>query len=184
MDYCRKYLDRFNKILENMSNEMLSNEVTGNITIDFIRCMIPHHMAAIYMSQNLLEFTCYEPLKNIANNIIKIQTQGIEEMKYIANTTPYFLNDPNDVRCYNEKYLEITKRMICRMRNSPRCRNINVSFIGEMVPHHEGAIQMCENVLKYQIDNRLRNVAENIIKEQTRGVEELMQIRRCLCRRR
>ena len=183
MNCCKKYLERYNQILNNMANQMLSVNLINNITINFIRGMIPHHQAAIYMCQNLLEFTTSESLQRMANNIIQTQAQGIEQMRNIAGTTPYFVNNPNDVRCYNERYFEITNKMICRMRNSPRCRNINFNFTGEMIPHHEGAIQMCENVLQYQIDDRLRSVAQSIIIEQTRGVQELMQIRRCICSR-
>ncbi len=184
MEYCRRYLDRFFEILNKMREEMLSQQITGNITIDFIKTMIPHHQAAIYMCQNLLEYTHYQPLINIANNIINEQTNGIEQMRFISNTTQYFSNSPSDVKNYNERYLEIVNNMVNGMRNSPRYRNINFDFIGEMIPHHEGAIAMCENVLKYQIDSRLKNVAENIIKEQSRGVQDLIQIRRNMCLRR
>ena len=68
------------------------------------------------------------------------------------------------------------------MKNSPRCVNINLDFVGEMIPHHEGAIQMCNNLLQYRIDPRLADVARTIIEEQSRGVKELEQIRRMLCK--
>lgn len=42
-----------------------------------------------------------------------------------------------------------------------------------MIPHHEGAICMCENLLKYCIDPRLEKVAKDIIKEQSQGIKEL-----------
>lgn len=70
--------------------------------------------------------------------------------------------------------------MICRMRNSLRSNNINLNFVSEMIPHHEGAIKMCENLLKYKIDPRLEVVARDIISEQSEGVEELENIRRNL----
>ena len=46
-----EYLHRFDEILCEMSNKMLSFNTTSNITINFIECMIPHHEAAIYMSE-------------------------------------------------------------------------------------------------------------------------------------
>ena len=45
--------------------------------------MIPHHQAAIKMSQNILQYTTLLPLQNIAKNIISEQTKGIEAMKEI-----------------------------------------------------------------------------------------------------
>ena len=72
--------------------------------------------------------------------------------------------------------------MICRMKNSPRGININLNFVNEMIPHHEGAIAMCENLLQYCIDPRLKCVAETIITEQSQGVKELEEIKKQLCK--
>ena len=176
----KKYLFRFDEILKQMAEEMLSQKVSASITINFIECMIPHHQAAIYMSQNLLDYTTYQPLQEIAKNIIKMQTEGIEQMKEIARTTYGFQNLPQDINCYEEKYLDITKNMMERMKNAPRYVYINLDFINEMIPHHEDAIAMCENLLRYRIDPRLKAVADSIIREQTKGVEELKEVQRRL----
>ena len=42
---------------------------------------------------------------------------------------------------------------------------------------------MCENLLQYYIDPRLKQVANTIIEEQSKGIEELEQIRQKLCRK-
>lgn len=157
---------------------MLSLEVTNSISINFIECMIPHHEAAIYMSENLLEYTTYPQLQEIAKNIIKMQTEGIEEMREIARTSYGFQNMPQEVNSYMEKYFEITRNMIERMKNAPKSIYINLNFINEMIPHHEGAIAMCENLLNYRINPRLKIVADSIIKEQSKGIEELKEIRK------
>lgn len=179
----RKYLARFDEILNQMADKMLSQEFTSSITINFIRCMIPHHQAAIYMCENLLNYTRYEPLQKIANGIIQMQTRGIEQMREIECTTYGFNNMPKDVNNYIDRYLSITKNMIEKMKDSPRCVNINLSFVNEMIPHHEGAIAMCENLLQYYIDPRLKQVADSIIREQSQGVKELKEVQKNLCHR-
>lgn len=177
------YLMNFNKILNTMASKMLNPNITNNnITINFINCMIPHHQAAIYMCENLLNYTRNEHLYKEAKSIIATQTRGIEQMKEISMTASGYWNSKEDVKCYMEKYFEITNNMIYKMRNSERTRNININFISEMIPHHEGAIKMCENLLKYNIDPRLKRVAESIIKEQSEGIEELRKIRSSLYR--
>lgn len=182
IEEAKRYLAKFNQVLCNMANKMLSQNITNNITIDFIECMIPHHQAAIYMCENLLKYTNYLPLQEITKDIIKMQTRGIEQMKEIARTTQGYTNSKDDVDCYMKEYLAITKQMINRMSNSPRCININLNFVNEMIPHHEGAIAMCHNLLKYSIDPRLKMVAETIIKEQSNGVKQLKDVKSNLCK--
>ena len=160
---------------------MLSQTITNSITINFIKCMIPHHQAAIYMCENLLIYTNFQPLQKIANGIIQMQTKGIEQMKEIARITSGYINTIENVNCYMKEYFEITKNMICRMKNSNRCININLDFVNEMIPHHEGAISMCHNLLKYTIDPRLKTVAQTIIKEQSNGVKELEEVKKYFC---
>lgn len=87
-----------------------------------------------------------------------------------------------DAKRYLTRFDEIRYTMCDRMKNSPRTINISYNFTGEMIPHHEGAIEMCNNLLKYQIDPKLREIAENIIVTQTKGVRELKQIQNMLRR--
>ena len=175
----KNYLNRFNQILDEMGSKMLSANFGNNITINFIKCMVPHHQAAIYMCQNLLQYTNYLPLIKISDGIIRMQTIGIDQMKEIERTTTArYNNTPQDVNAYIQRYLEITKNMLQKMGNSPRCLSINLDFVNEMIPHHEGAVCMCENLLQYYIDPRLKEVANNIIQEQTRGIHQLEEIRK------
>lgn len=66
--------------------------------------------------------------------------------------------------------------MINEMRNSIKTTDINLDFTYETIPHHEGAIKMCQNVLRYQIDPRLRMLANTIINEQSKGIKLLKEI--------
>ncbi len=170
------YLARFNEILYNMSNEMRITTTTNNITIDFIRCMIPHHIAAIYMCENLLNYTYYRPLIDIANTIITIQKNEIETMQKIGDTTIPYANIEKQVNNYFKKYFKIVQNMVNEMRNSKTTIDINLDFIYEMIPHHEGAIKMCQNLLKYPIDPRLRMLANNIIVQENESIKILKQV--------
>ncbi len=175
-DFSKQYLINFQEILSQMANQMISQKFTNQITLDFIRCMIPHHQAAIDMSQNLLQYTKYEPLQQIAEDIITMQTKGIEEMKEIYRTTKNYQNDILDVYRYTVNYYQIAEQMIIKMTNSSKSPNINYDFITEMIPHHEGAIKMCYLLLQYPINPRLRNLANTIIKEQSEGIRKLQNL--------
>ena len=99
-------------------------------------------------------------------------------MKEINETASKFLNYQRNVDLYMTKYFSITEKMINQMKNSTRSININLNFVDEMIPHHEGAICMCENLLQYCVDPRLKMVADSIINEQIKGVMQLKEIQR------
>ncbi len=170
-----RYLARFQEILEKMSYRMLSQSFTNSITRNFILCMIPHHEAAIEMCQNLLQYPTDLKLQEIARNIISMQTKGIQEMKSILKNASSYRNGILFVYQYTIRYYEITKAMIEKMGKSAQTENVSYDFISEMIPHHEGAIRMCENLLQYPISPELRRVANNIILEQSRGIQQLQQ---------
>ncbi len=176
----KNYLNRFDEILYTMSNKMLSYNMTGNITSDFIYCMIPHHQAAIYMCKNLLKYTTLPSLKQIAYSIIRMQAKEVKQMKIIVNNMDYYYNSLEDVQKYISKYYIIVKNMIYKMKHSNRGDNIDLNFISEMIPHHEGAILMCKNVLKYYIDPRIVKMANEIIEQQSKGIEQLKDIRKSI----
>ncbi len=176
----KKYLKEYDQILYEMQNKMYTSKVTNNITLDFIRCMTAHHKAAIEMCENLLKYTNYYPLMEVANNITATQEHGIIQMKKVASMAKEYRNHPMEVNDYMRGYLNITGNMIYKMDNSLRSMDINLDFISEMIPHHEGAILMCENLLNYNIDPRLGEIAMNMIKEQTEGIKQLKRVQKNL----
>lgn len=65
-----------NKMMSDMSNVPM----TGDITIDYLSAMIPHHQGAIDSSKKILTVTKNDKIKEIANNIIKSQEKEISEI--------------------------------------------------------------------------------------------------------
>ena len=56
----------------------------------------------------------------------------------------------------------------------PSCSNdIDVNFINEMIPHHEGAIAMAKTTLEYPICSELKTILQAIITSQSNGVRQL-----------
>ncbi len=173
------YLNRFYEILEEMIIGMTSAKLVDSISHNFIVQMIPHHMAAIEMSKNLLQYTSFTPLENIALNIIKSQTKSIEDMKNALDKCTDLKNSKTDLCSYQRNFIGIIDTMFKQMRNACVSNNINRNFILEMVPHHEGAIRMSRNLLNYDICPELVPIAKAIIKSQSRGVIEMKQLICC-----
>lgn len=172
----KAYLCRFYEILEQMTENMTEAGLTDSLSHNFIVQMIPHHLAAIEMSENLLQYTTCVPLQNIALNIIDEQTKSIDNMKNILCQCGEQDNTPLDLCLYQKGFSQITCTMFTQMKNACSTNNINADFIREMIPHHEGAIRMSQNALLYDICSELVPILEAIIKSQKKGICEMKKL--------
>ena len=73
------YLNTYYMILKTMIKRMTTVQLTNSISDNFIEQMIPHHQAAIEMSQNILKYTTNLEVQGIATNIISSQTKSIAD---------------------------------------------------------------------------------------------------------
>lgn len=172
----KTYLCRFYEILNKMIKEMTGAELTDSLSHNFIVQMIPHHRAAIEMSENLLQYTTFVPLEHIAQNIIREQTKSIENMQSILTYCAQLSNSEKELCLYEKRFSQIAQTMFSQMDNAYSGNNINANFMREMIPHHQGAIRMSKNVLQYPICPELDPVLKAIITSQEKGVREMQRL--------
>ena len=176
-DYLSTYRCILERMIEGMTQARLGNSISGN----FIVQMIPHHRAAVEMSENLLRYSCFQPLVRIAKNIIRTQTQGIEEMERILCGCRAKTNCPNLVCRYQDNMDCILQTMFEEMKHAETTNCINVDFMREMIPQHRGAVRMAKAALEYDICRALIPILEAIIKEQEEGIRQMEHLLRCEC---
>jgi len=172
----KAYLDAYFKILNNMIREMRSVHSTNSISDIFIRQMIPHHAAAIAMSKNILQYTTNLELQNIALNIIAEQTKSIANMKAIHHKCSLLTNTNYEIYQYMNIYSGVSETMFHEMSTAPITNGVNSNFVREMIPHHEGAVRMCNNALQFNICPQLKSILQAIIISQTRGIKQMQQL--------
>ena len=172
----QKYLDCYCDILSEMQSQMTSVRFSGNISIDFIKQMIPHHRGAIKMSELLLEYTTNIPLQNIALDIISEQRESIESMESIIPLCSRGFNPPQAQRMYYDENRKILNNMFRCMHNACSDNSIDISFMREMIPHHLGAIAMSENALRFGICRELIPILRDIISSQKKGVCQMREL--------
>lgn len=175
-DVTKNYLNCFYKILDDMIEGMTSAEPTDSISHNFIVQMIPHHRAAIEMSENLLRFTTCVPLQCIAQNIVSEQTKSIEDMQNVLRNCSQLENTQQELCRYEKRMCAIEQTMFSDMRAACADNNINADFMREMIPHHEGAIQMSKNALRFNICAELDPILEAIITSQENGVRKMRNL--------
>lgn len=176
----KDYLSAYHCILDDMIEGMTRVEKTDSISYDFIAQMIPHHRAAIEMSQNILKYTTNIPLQEIAEGIIAEQTESIENMRKIQSLCAQKGSSAQDLTLYRRRTGQILQTMFMEMRNARTTNQINCDFMWEMIPHHLGAVRMSRNALQYSICPELKPILEAIITSQERGISEMQALQRAL----
>ncbi len=183
MKYCvfddrtKDYLCCYYSILDNMIQSMEGADVNDSVSHNFIVQMIPHHQAAVEMSDSLLQYCSWPPLRRIAANIISSQTKSISEMCRVLECCC----EPSaccDLMLYQRQQQNITHAMFCEMNSARSSNNINASFMRQMIPHHLGAIRMAENALHFELCPDLIPILEAIIVSQRSGVQEMQHLLR------
>jgi len=154
--------------------------LTNSISHNFIVQMVPHHKAAIQMSENILKYTKNNTLQNIASNIISEQTKSIENMLSIEKNCSCLNNTNQELEEYQNNINEILQMMFSKMRRANATNQINCNFMWEMIPHHEGAVMMSETALQFNICPELEPLLKAIISSQKKGIHEMQNLLCCL----
>ncbi len=81
-----------------------------------------------------------------------------------------------DTGVYLAKFYSIISDMVTGMTNAEQTNSISHNFITRMIPHHEAAVAMSKNILDYTKNEELKAIAENIISEQTKSIEDMKAI--------
>lgn len=177
----RIYLNEFNCILRTMIYRMMKVTPVNSVSQNFILQMIPHHRAAIEMSKNVLLYTTDKQIISIARNIISEQTKSISDMEHVLHCCSCYKNSDCDIMQYQTEFLKIATEMYDKMAHAKTSLQINLNFLNEMIPHHEGAISMSMNTLNYDICPALKPILDAIIVSQRRGVKEMESLLHSFC---
>lgn len=174
--FTKDYLSEFYVILDDMAAEMKRACLTDSISQNFISQMIPHHRAAIRMSENVLQYHPEPALEKIASNIIEEQTQSIRDMQNVLAVCQAQTSSCQDISLYRREFGIILDTMYTGMNTARATDNISDNFMREMIPHHEGAVAMSKNALRYCICRELVPILNAIISSQEKGIRKMQQL--------
>lgn len=178
----RNYLETYRCILEEMICSMTHAGLCDSISHNFIVQMIPHHKAAIQMSENILKYTTNIEIEQIAAHIITEQTKSISNMERILSCCSRKTNSEKELYTYQKEVDKVFQTMFRCMQNTEAVNSIDCNFLQEMIPHHEGAVAFSETALQYCICPELAPILKSIIHSQKEGICRMQDLMRCLCR--
>ena len=86
-----------------------------------------------------------------------------------------------------QQFSDVTKNYLCRfykildemiegMTNAELTSSLSHNFIVQMIPHRRAAIEMSENLLQFTTFVPLQHIAQNIINEQTKSIENMQKV--------
>lgn len=149
-----------------ISTEQSANE-TSDADKTFINGMIEHHMGAIAMASEAQEKSQREEITKLADNIIIAQEKEIN-MMYQWKKDWY--SDTEKVEISTEGH---GTSMMQELGEADE--QFDLRFIQAMTEHHEGAIDMANEILKKTEKEEIKTLAQNIIRDQTAEINQMKE---------
>lgn len=139
--------------------------------LQFIDTMIHHHLAAIDAAQTVATRAQHAELKGLASSIISDQQREIAQMRQWR--AAWFGDAPQAVNLDLPGMKEGMHGVDLDKLDALKENGFDVEFIDQMVPHHEGAVTMANELLKHDVHPELKQMAEDIVRSQGDEIERM-----------
>jgi uncharacterized protein (DUF305 family) len=150
----------------------------------FIDMMVPHHQSAIEMARIALERSQDPDIRRIAEKIAASQQQEIDRMLdlreawYGSRETPPMSEMPMLTGMEGMGMGGHTMDMEAEVENLRNASEpFDLAFIDAMIPHHQQALDVARLALEQATRPDVSEMAEFIIEDQQREIEELERLR-------
>jgi len=139
--------------------------------LQFLDTMIVHHGGAIDAAQLVATRAQHEELRQLAKAIIADQQREVAKMKQWRSQ--WFGDSPQAVNMDLPGMRDGMEDMDLSKLDALKENDFDLEFIRQMVPHHEGAVTMVNDILTRDVHPELKSLAENIVKSQSNEIETM-----------
>lgn len=177
VDPLQQYLAEQDSIMTDMMADMEVSP-SGSAAIDFLRGMIPHHESAIDMAESYLKYGgTNETLKEIAENIIRTQSDEIEQMKtLIQEIIASGETDTEKEDGYLNGYNKMISGHAHMHHGASQAGDVEQAFAEGMLMHHQMAVDMSKAILDYTDHAAVKELAETIIQAQEEEIDTMQNV--------
>lgn len=105
---------------------------------------------------------------------MKVLFSSLAAFTLVATLGAKTLND-SDFKAMQDDLNASMMRMHSKMNAGLDEKDPDLSFVVGMLPHHEGAVEMAEIVLKYGEDKEIKKLAKAIIKAQAEEIKFMQE---------
>ena len=135
----------------------------------FLQAMVPHHQSGIDMAEIALDHADAPEIEKLAQAIRDTQGDEIEQMKRIHQRLFDAPLEP-DEGAHAALGLSMQEAGMghdgAMMRELANAKPFDRAFVDEMVPHHQGAVEMAQVLLERTDDAELKKLGQTIIDAQ------------------
>lgn len=134
----------------------------------FVRAMVPHHQSAIEMARLAEEQAEHPELRALAQDIVSTQQAEIEELEAIAGELGVEAGHGGD-----GGHMGMDDEAMGDPAALDGAQPFDRAFIDMMIPHHEAAVEMAQDLLESTEHPQLRELAESIAGAQQREIDQM-----------
>lgn len=163
-----------------MVERMGRTAVNASISENCLCQLRIHQETGICLCRNLLQYTICIPVQEVAIRMEQEQQERIEDMDRMWDHCSTYRNIISDQQAFRCRQCQITSRMFCQMRQIPAENQINTLFLKEMIPHHRGAVDLCQATLHFPVCRDLKRFLYSMITSQEQELRTMQQMLRCM----
>ena len=154
-------------------SQMKSSEgaAAAPVELQFLDTMIAHHNGAVEMAILAETRTERAELKELVANIISEQEREMAKMSEWRNQ--WFEGKPEAVNMEFPGMSHGMRGMDLKKLESLKGKEFDIEFLKQMIPHHEGAVQMAKAIPKNDGRRELQELASDIITSQEDEIKQM-----------
>ena len=163
-----------------MNHNMDVGPADANYDLRFIDSMIPHHQGALVMAQEVLQKSKRPELIKLAKGMLAEQNKEIAQMQQWrkqwypkASATPIMWHAAMNHEM--AMTAEHKQSMMMSMSLGKADAGFDRRFLDAMIPHHQGAVMMGQDLLKKSKRPQMQKLAQNIITSQQAEIAQMTQ---------
>jgi uncharacterized protein (DUF305 family) len=163
-----------------MNHNMDVGPADANYDLRFIDSMIPHHQGALVMAQEVLAKSKRPELIKLAKGMLADQKKEIAQMQQWrkqwypkASATPIMWHTAMNHEM--AMTAEHKQSMMMSMSLGKADAGFDRRFLDAMIPHHQGAVTMGQDLLLKSKRPQMQKLAQNIIKSQQAEIAQMTQ---------
>lgn len=165
--------NEFLKMMDTMMMSMDSAKLTGNVNVDFLVQMIPHHQGAVEMAKYEIEHGKDFEMIQLAKSILAEQQNEIAIMETMIKNYGTTIGKPS-----SEYVQAMNATMETMMKNTPtdsllKDKSVDCAFAMVMLPHHQAAVDMAVALMPFKPDKQTTSYAESIIASQQYEIDQM-----------